>query len=918
MTPFHSAHTVVRTYSMSLCLLCAESLGVGGPVMGVKGLLSYILEEDIAERVELSLLVSKIHYETGQQPKLLCDFFNLEQWFWVPPARLLWSRGDYPLYAAMCGPDFHLVAERAQSFVKALRFIGIEPVFFVDAPQGCDDHFEGKLDVLRERYVTRLQNAYKVQQVCEKSISQQPGNWHCHSLVIRQIIMALKEVGAEMIFCTGEADPEIIRYAQTHEETCGILSDDSDFAITSGCIMFPIQVFDDENTLGLTRGVQIDDKPGEIISLAVSPAGLASALHIREDQLPDLAVLSGTDYTHKYIRRFSVLAELGVEGDRIEDVAKWLEDKNVLLLNYQPMRELCLKHPELRVAIEQSYANYSLQVPPSAVDTSPAASYASPVFDLVEEKVMGMASAPYAVAKRGIYWLPLAFENVNLGKPCITDLLRPCRKILYTLLGVREVREYGRTRTQACEIRVVPACTSPEEVESGIKSLHSLREMEREGKLVALHNLLSSSTASSSDIGKIVEDTSKDSHEFPDVPWPRLFRLALICCSLKFIALLNKASRPSLGLSDGELDALLVSCLTCATEGQIPPHIVHVVPSMRSVTVSEWFGHILNMFYSMASLLGLTDSRPEPRNIFYAMAFVPYHLALESHKDLSEKREADIQYIKAALRTALSLPAVKAFRLSIFNTDELQPLPQLTALCHAALDDVMENERRLLPRIMAEDVEEPPAPTASDDEDELSLSAPRKTDAVPEKTDAASDAASGGTDSDAASRDSDSDASAGGGGLWDSESTEEPRPRPHVWGRDELPIMEHREKILELISRHQVVCIEGETGCGKSSQVPQFILDQFQSSKILASQPNLLAARKLAERVAEERKEPPGVSVFYCDELEEFPRNTRLTYGTTAYLLQVMCVWRWALHAFLVSVFSGCHVWLQPGLQMVL
>lgn len=857
--------------------------------MGVKGLLSYILEEDIAERVELSLLVRKIYYETGQKPKLLCDFFNLQQWFWTPPARLLWSVGDYPLYAGMCGPDFHLVTERAQSFVKALRFIGAEPVFFVDAPQGCDDHFEGKLDVLRERHVTRLRNAYQIQQVCEKSTSQQLASWHCHSLVIRQIIMALKEVGAEMIFCTGEADPEIIRYAQTHEETCGILSDDSDFAITNGCILFPVRAFDVENTLGLTKDVLIDDQPGEIISLAVSPAGLASALHIREDQLPDLAVLSGTDYTRKYIKRFSVLAELGVEGDRIEDVAKWLENKDVLLLNYQPMKELCGNHPELRLAIEQSYANYSLQAPPSAVDTSPAASYASPVFNLVKEKVLGMASAPFAVAKHGIYWLPLPYENVNLGKPCITDLLRPYRKILYTLLGVREVREYGRTTTQACEMRVVPACTSTEEVESGIKSLHSLREMEREGKLVALYrlyNVLSLSAEGSRGLGKLVEDASKDSHGFPDVPWPRLFQLALICCGLKFIVLLNKASQPTLDLSDGELDALLVSCLTCATEGQILPHIVHVVPSMRSVTVSEWFSHILGKFYSMASLLGLTDSHPEPRNVFYAMAFVPYHLVLESHKDLPEKREADVQYIKTAMHTAVSLPAVKAFRACIFNTDELQPLPQLTALCHAALNDVMENERLLLPHIMAEDLEEPPAPTVSNSEDELDLSAPRKTDAVPEKTSAGADTATGESDSNEASRDSDSDASTGDS-QWDVESAEEPSSRPHVWGKDELPIMEHREKILELISRHQVVCIEGETGCGKSSQVPQFILDQSQSSKILTSQPNLLAARKLAERVAEERKEPPGVSVFYCDELEEFPRNTRLTYGTTAYMLQV-------------------------------
>ena len=40
-----------------------------------------------------------------------------------------------------------------------------------------------------------------------------------------------------------------------------------------------------------------------------------------------------------------------------------------------------------------------------------------------------------------------------------------------------------------------------------------------------------------------------------------------------------------------------------------------------------------------------------------------------------------------------------------------------------------------------------------------------------------------------------------------------------------LPIEEHRKDLMQHIHDHQVTCIQGETGCGKSSMVPQFILE---------------------------------------------------------------------------------------------
>jgi len=65
-----------------------------------------------------------------------------------------------------------------------------------------------------------------------------------------------------------------------------------------------------------------------------------------------------------------------------------------------------------------------------------------------------------------------------------------------------------------------------------------------------------------------------------------------------------------------------------------------------------------------------------------------------------------------------------------------------------------------------------------------------------------------------------------------------------------LPIADYREQILQAISANSVVVITAETGAGKSTQVPQFLMEA--GYRVAVTQPRRLAARTVAERVAEE------------------------------------------------------------------
>lgn len=72
--------------------------------------------------------------------------------------------------------------------------------------------------------------------------------------------------------------------------------------------------------------------------------------------------------------------------------------------------------------------------------------------------------------------------------------------------------------------------------------------------------------------------------------------------------------------------------------------------------------------------------------------------------------------------------------------------------------------------------------------------------------------------------------------------------------RRNLPIFEKRNKLLELIQRHKTLIILGETGSGKTTQIPQYINSaRLQcNGKIGITQPRRVAAISVALRVAQE------------------------------------------------------------------
>ncbi|KAH6842284.1 P-loop containing nucleoside triphosphate hydrolase protein [Chaetomium sp. MPI-CAGE-AT-0009] len=134
--------------------------------------------------------------------------------------------------------------------------------------------------------------------------------------------------------------------------------------------------------------------------------------------------------------------------------------------------------------------------------------------------------------------------------------------------------------------------------------------------------------------------------------------------------------------------------------------------------------------------------------------------------------------------------------------------------------------------------------------------------------------------------------------IWLQKSSS-PRYQQMLASRTQLPMWQFRQQVVDIVERNQVVIICGETGCGKSTQVPSFLLEhqllQGKSCKIYCTEPRRISAISLARRVSEElgeSKSDLGTNrslVGYSIRLESnTARETRLVYATTGIVMRML------------------------------
>eukprot|EP00127_Corallochytrium_limacisporum_P002320 Clim_evm108s109 gene=Clim_evmTU108s109 len=110
--------------------------------------------------------------------------------------------------------------------------------------------------------------------------------------------------------------------------------------------------------------------------------------------------------------------------------------------------------------------------------------------------------------------------------------------------------------------------------------------------------------------------------------------------------------------------------------------------------------------------------------------------------------------------------------------------------------------------------------------------------------------------------------------------------------RQSLPVFAHREQILNTIEQNTVTVLVGETGSGKTTQIPQYLYEAGYckgGGMIGVTQPRRVAAMSVAKRVSEEMDVALGQEVGYSIRFEDMTsKKTRLKYMTDGMLLREM------------------------------
>jgi len=107
--------------------------------------------------------------------------------------------------------------------------------------------------------------------------------------------------------------------------------------------------------------------------------------------------------------------------------------------------------------------------------------------------------------------------------------------------------------------------------------------------------------------------------------------------------------------------------------------------------------------------------------------------------------------------------------------------------------------------------------------------------------------------------------------------------------RKTLPIFRYRQEILEAIAHYQVLIIVGETGSGKTTQIPQYLHEEgyTKRGKICCTQPRRVAAMSVAKRVSDELGVKLGSEVGYSIRFEDCTSDrTVIKYMTDGMLLR--------------------------------
>ena len=590
--------------------------------------------------VKLSELSYRLRQD-GLRPEIVCDLNPVLSWLWPDQ-----SSNDLE-------EDLDILACKVNHFVQAMRYVGCEPVFFIESAIGCDQtDFQLLLPSLREEYLNRLTVQFRSTQL----------TYLLKPLLFIQAEMTLINLNVKVIRCHGNTLSEVYAYA-LQQHVCGVLSTNPDFFLLTDCCFIDLAEFDLKKTLRHQNA--INSQPLDIFYATTSIDTLLLELNISKEQLIDVAILSGNIYTHRLNILYKLASYLGLKEDSIDELLKYVRKRKSPIFEEDiQLAHLCEVNPDYQRAVTRSYHLYLSPQQFSAPSPINSLSY------WVSKRMQDhqMSSITYAVVNSNSYWRRMVFESIAVGRQSIHCLLVPFRKVFYKLLGIENVSEYGCTSSKLftkTDIFVPVEQNDPDVI---LQQILDIQVLPLGQKLYIAFNLLIHKEI-------VVQSSLLQTLSLDSVTDGTLVKHAILCLSL-YIYGQYLAQLPN------ELNGLLQFIFT----HQVGiPTLVTRRPCERSLIISSWFSYLLETVYHVFEVLDLDYHLPQPKEVF---------LPSTAAKVIScclDTFEQDPSCTTHMASTILCLSSVKTFRSSCLpsslSASGLHP-QALLELFHKAIIDV--------------------------------------------------------------------------------------------------------------------------------------------------------------------------------------------------------------------------------------
>ena len=567
---------------------------------------------------------------------LVCDLNSVLLWIYLSVARNLAGEPKIELLDQM--------SRKITTFVSALRYVRIEPVFFFNSvtTQQHEEEFTFSLSWIKEKYIESLEPCPKI-----SACAINKGIFSLNPLYLVQVQLLLLSLRVKTIYCLNNFVAEVATFTEKESDVCGVLSFNIEFALFAKVRLMNMDDFDLEGDIGLDSESP-NETPGEIVCAYVNTDMLASEFGLSRAGLIDLVILLGNSYSVQlngkyYIRKYLQLPNKGIEG-----VVNFLKKYR------SPVFEFCSKlsyfldlNKDYRFAFSQSLVLYNSPAKLTNVCEMSASKWI--------RRQVSSGKLPfyfYGIANWGIYLRQPFYEIRNVCFVTIHDKLISQRRKLYHILGKKMVVEYGITSRRVFVETEVEAPVGVQ-LDVTVEQLKRIQSLSCIKKCKLLSTVLLSEYHA---LDCIYLGRGLLRNEPQTKPCSNSVAYWILGISMHLFCRHGEIDSPS-------FDAMCISVITFLSDAVLtfPEHYYKNMSTDLSIVCG--FSHTIQLVYDFAMLLGLTHYVPLPTSV-YSPSHSLMILALKSE---AFKNDVCRQYYATLHKNLFCISSLNLFRLKCLD-----------------------------------------------------------------------------------------------------------------------------------------------------------------------------------------------------------------------------------------------------------